>query len=211
MFQDIVTAWRVDRGCSRMLEHAKLNLIQQPSSSVIVVTSLFNLVISSFPDNMFYHVWTTLLIYHDGSNNVVQVCSFIKPWTVCSNTPGTAEPGGLGGGAKAPPPPLFLWINFNKLRLLCTVHSLKYLNNILYTRSKYTCIVRFVLRCFLWRVGVLRIIKNQLHKAFTTKTAPVITFWNIICDFETHLCRLNTRHESELSELIILTCLIQLR
>ena len=39
---------------------------------------------------MFYHVWTTLLIYHDGSNNVVQVCSFIKPWTVCSNT---HEPG----------------------------------------------------------------------------------------------------------------------
>ena len=28
---------------------------------------------------------TGLFIYHDGSNNVVQVCSFIKPWTVCSN------------------------------------------------------------------------------------------------------------------------------
>ena len=25
------------------------------------------------------------LIYHDGCNNAVQVCSFIKPWTVCSN------------------------------------------------------------------------------------------------------------------------------
>ena len=35
---------------------------------VVVVTSLFNLVISSFPD-MFYHAWTGLLIYHDGSNN----------------------------------------------------------------------------------------------------------------------------------------------
>ena len=34
---------------------------------------------------------------------------------------GTAEP-----GIK----PLSLWINFNKLRLLCMVHSLKYLNNI---------------------------------------------------------------------------------
>ena len=34
---------------------------------------------------MFYHVWTWLLIYHDGSYNVVQVCSFIKPWTACSN------------------------------------------------------------------------------------------------------------------------------
>ena len=51
---------------------------------MVVVTSLFNLVISSFPDNLFYHVWTKLLIYHDGSN-VVQVCSFIKPWIVCSN------------------------------------------------------------------------------------------------------------------------------
>ena len=52
---------------------------------MIVVTSLFNLVILSFTDNMFHHVWTWLLIYHDGSDNVVQVCSFIKPWTVCSN------------------------------------------------------------------------------------------------------------------------------
>ena len=35
-------------------------------------------------NNMFYHAWTWLLIYHE-SNNVVQVCLFIKPWTVCSN------------------------------------------------------------------------------------------------------------------------------
>ena len=38
---------------------------------------------------LFHHSLTTcsikLSIYHDGSNNVVQVCSFIKPWTVCSN------------------------------------------------------------------------------------------------------------------------------
>ena len=39
---------------------------------------------------MFYHAWTCLLIYHDCSNNVVQVCSFIKPWTVCSNMHGQA-------------------------------------------------------------------------------------------------------------------------
>ena len=52
---------------------------------MVVVKSLFNIVISSFPDNMFYHAWTWLLIYHDGSNNVVQVCSFIKPRAVCSN------------------------------------------------------------------------------------------------------------------------------
>ena len=49
---------------------------------MVVVTSLFNLVISSFPDNLLYHAWTWL-VYHGGSNNV-QVCSF-KPWTVCSN------------------------------------------------------------------------------------------------------------------------------
>ena len=43
---------------------------------MVVVTSLFNyLVISSFPDNMFYHVWTWLLIYHDGFNNVVKSVS----------------------------------------------------------------------------------------------------------------------------------------
>ena len=36
------------------------------------------------------HAWTWLLIYHDGSNNVinvVQVCSFIKPWTFCWTQP----------------------------------------------------------------------------------------------------------------------------
>ena len=66
-FNILFSAWRIDRGCSRMLEHAKRQT-----------------KISSFPD-MFYHVWTWLLIYHDGSSNVVQVCSFIKPWTVCSN------------------------------------------------------------------------------------------------------------------------------
>ena len=54
---------------------------------MVVVTSLFNLVISSFPDNMFYHVWTTLLIYHDGFNNVVQMNSlFQHAWTRLSTT-----------------------------------------------------------------------------------------------------------------------------
>ena len=38
--------------------------------------------------------------------------------------------GGAGGAGGAKAPPLFLWSNFNKSRLLCTVHSLKYLNNI---------------------------------------------------------------------------------
>ena len=40
---------------------------------VVVVTSLFNLVISSFPDNM--HVLSCM-------SNVVQVCSFVKPFRV---------------------------------------------------------------------------------------------------------------------------------
>ena len=46
------------------------------TTKFIVVTTLFNPVISSFSDNMFYHISTTY---------VVQRCSFIKPWTVCSN------------------------------------------------------------------------------------------------------------------------------
>ena len=75
------TAWQIDRGRSHMLEHALPDLIHVYTTTkfMVVVTSVFNLVISSFPDSMFYHVWTWLLIYHDGSNNVVQVCSFIKP------------------------------------------------------------------------------------------------------------------------------------
>ena len=55
MLQRIVTAWRIDRGFSRMLEHAKPDL-KQATKFMVVVTSLFNLVISSLPDNMFYHV-----------------------------------------------------------------------------------------------------------------------------------------------------------
>ena len=84
MFQHIVTAWRIDRGCSRMLVRTCKTRLDTTTKFMVIVTSLFSLI-SSFPDNMFYHVWTWLLFYHDGSNNVVQVCSFIKPWTVCSN------------------------------------------------------------------------------------------------------------------------------
>ena len=43
---------------------------------IVVVISLFNLVILSCPDNMYYHAWTRLLVYHDGCNNVVQICPF---------------------------------------------------------------------------------------------------------------------------------------
>ena len=43
---------------------------------MVVVTSLFNLVILSFPDNMFYHVWTTPVSNYvqAGQLNHVQAC-----------------------------------------------------------------------------------------------------------------------------------------
>ena len=85
MFQHIVTAWRIDRGCSRMLEHAKTDTIQQPS-----LWLLYNIAVQPcyfiIPwQHVLSCMWTTLLIYHDGSNNVVQVYSFIKLRIVCSN------------------------------------------------------------------------------------------------------------------------------
>ena len=87
----------IDQYCWIMLQHIvyslsnRQGLLEQATTKfMVVVTSLFNPVISSFPDNMFYHAWTTLLIYHNGSNNVVQVCLFIKPWTVRSNMHGQA-------------------------------------------------------------------------------------------------------------------------
>ena len=73
----------VVRVCYNMQNQTWYNITT--TKFMVVVTSQFNLVISSFPDNMFYHAWTWLLIYHNGSNNVVQACSFMKPWTVCSN------------------------------------------------------------------------------------------------------------------------------
>ena len=83
MFQQIFPAWRVNRSYSRMLEHAQLTRHDTTTKFIqVVVTSLCNVVISSFPDNMFYHVWTMLFIYHDGFKNVVQVCSFIKPCAI---------------------------------------------------------------------------------------------------------------------------------
>ena len=84
MFQRIVYSLANRQGLFTYVRTCKTRL-DTTTKFMVVVTSLFNLVISSFPDNMFYHVWTWLLIYHDGSNNVVQVCSFIKPRTVCSN------------------------------------------------------------------------------------------------------------------------------
>ena len=59
------------------------NLILDTTTKfMVVVTSLFNLVISSFPGSVFchvidVHVWTWLLIYHDGSNNV-HACLFVR-------------------------------------------------------------------------------------------------------------------------------------
>ena len=68
-----------------MLEHAKLNLIQQPIKFMVVVTMLVNLVISSFPDNMFYQLYEQVNV--DLSWWFQQRCSnlFIKPWTDCSD------------------------------------------------------------------------------------------------------------------------------
>ena len=83
MFQHIVYSLANRQGLFAYVRTYKTRL-DTTTKFMVVVTSLFNLVISSFPDNMFYYVWTWLLIY-DGSNNVVQVRSFIKPWTVCSN------------------------------------------------------------------------------------------------------------------------------
>ena len=66
-------------------------LLDTTTKFMVVVTSLFKLVISSFPDNMSYLVWTWLLIYHDG-RWFQQRCSclFVHQalnGTVCSNTP----------------------------------------------------------------------------------------------------------------------------
>ena len=54
MLQHIVTAWRIDRGCLRILEYGKRNLIQQPQMHGCC--NVVRIVISSFPDNMLYHV-----------------------------------------------------------------------------------------------------------------------------------------------------------
>ena len=80
MFQHIVYSLVNRQGLFAYVRTCKTRL-DTTTKFMVVVTSLFNLVNSSLPDNTL----TTLLIYHDGSNNVVQVCSFIKPWTVCSN------------------------------------------------------------------------------------------------------------------------------
>ena len=86
MFQHIVYSLTNRQGLFAYVRTCKTRL-DTTTKFMVVVTSLFNLVISSFPDNMFYHVWTWLLIYHDGSNNVVQVYSFIKPWTTEQSVP----------------------------------------------------------------------------------------------------------------------------
>ena len=80
-----------------MLQHIvyslanRQGLLEQATTKfMVVVTLLFNPVISSLSDNMFYHAWTTLLIYHDGSNNVYKsVCSSSheQPVPTCMNKP----------------------------------------------------------------------------------------------------------------------------
>ena len=74
-FNILYTAWRQE-----LFGYVRICKIRLDTTTkfMVVVTSLFNLVISSFPDNMFYHIHEHGLIYHDGTNNVVQVCLFIK-------------------------------------------------------------------------------------------------------------------------------------
>ena len=81
MFQHIVYSLANRQGLFAYIRTCKLRF-DTTTRFMVVVTSLFNLVISSFADNMFYRVWTWLLIYDDGSNNVVQVCSFNKSWSL---------------------------------------------------------------------------------------------------------------------------------
>ena len=87
MFNHVSTYWYSLVNRQRLLAYVRICKTQRDTATkfMVVVTLLFNVVISSFSDNMFYHEWTWLLIYHDDSNNGVQVCSIIKPWTVCSN------------------------------------------------------------------------------------------------------------------------------
>ena len=90
MFQHIVyTRLGESTGVGHVCYRTCKTRFDTTTKIMVVLTLLFNLVISSFPDNMFYTCMNMAVdlstIYHDGSNNVVQVCSFIKPWTVCSN------------------------------------------------------------------------------------------------------------------------------
>ena len=51
---------------------------------MVVVISLSNLVILSSPDNMLYHAWTWLLIYHDGFMLSHQAWMlFVRPHCSC--------------------------------------------------------------------------------------------------------------------------------
>ena len=70
MFQHIVYSLANRQGLFAYVRTCKTRL-DTTTKFMVVVTSLFNLVISSFPDNMYYHAWTWLLVYHDGSNNIV--------------------------------------------------------------------------------------------------------------------------------------------
>ena len=86
MFQHIVYSLANRQGLFAYVRTCKTRL-DTTTKLMVVVTSLFNLAcyFIHFIIILWQLVWTWLLIYHDGSSNVVQVCSFIKPWTVCSN------------------------------------------------------------------------------------------------------------------------------
>ena len=55
------TAWRIGRGCSRMLERAKPDLIQQPSAlSWWFQQRCSRLFVHQATNNLFQHAWTSL-------------------------------------------------------------------------------------------------------------------------------------------------------
>ena len=63
MFRHIVYSLANRQGLFAFVRTCK-TLLDTTTKFMVVVTSLFNLVISSCPDNMSYHAWTWLLIYH---------------------------------------------------------------------------------------------------------------------------------------------------
>ena len=75
MFQHIVYSLANRQGLLAYVRICKTRL-DTTTKFMVVVTSLFNLVILSFPDNMFYHVWTTPVSNYvqAGQLNHVQAC-----------------------------------------------------------------------------------------------------------------------------------------
>ena len=83
MFQHIVYSLANRQGLFAYIRTCKLRF-DTTTRFMVVVTSLFNLVISSFADNMFYRVWAWLLIYHDVPTTLFKLVRSTSH-EVCSN------------------------------------------------------------------------------------------------------------------------------